>query len=171
MGIIMEIIYREAQASDAVALLLHQSSVGGETDNLSFDQYTFNISPEKEARFIERFAKSERDVMLVALDGGKIVGNGIIECERAKRYAHRATLSITVLRAYWGQGIGSRLMEMMIEFSKSAGIKVISLEVRSDNHRAISLYERFGFERIGIYKKFFNINGAFYDAILMQLLL
>ena len=54
----MEIIYREAMTSDAQALLLHQSQVGNETDNLSFDGKTFNISPEKEARFIERFSKN-----------------------------------------------------------------------------------------------------------------
>ena len=167
----MNIIYREAAATDASALLLHQATVGGETDNLSFDQFTFNISPEKEARFIDRFSKSDRDVMLVALDGEKIVGNGIIECERAKRYSHRATLSITVLREYWGQGIGAHLMEMMIKHSREKGIDVVSLEVRADNLRAIALYEKFGFETIGVYKKFFKISDVFYDAYLMQLLL
>ena len=167
----MEIIYREATAADASALLLHQATVGDETDNLSFDGKTFNISPEKEARFIERFSKSEKDIMLVALYDGKIIGNGIIECERARRYSHRATLSITVLRDYWGRGVGSRLMEMMMDFSKRSGISVVSLEVRADNERAISLYKKYGFETIGLYKKFFNINGEYHDAYLMQLLL
>ena len=167
----MSIIYREATSQDAAALLVHQSTVGGETDNLSFDQDTFNISPEKEGRFIDRFAKSERDLMLIALDGEKIVGNGIIECERAKRYSHRATLSITVLRDCWGQGIGSQLMQKMVDFSKEHGIDVISLEVRADNSRAIALYEKFGFERIGTYKKFFKIKDSYFDALLMQLML
>ena len=167
----MGIIYREAYASDASALLLHQSRVGDETDNLSFDGNTFKISPEKEAKFIERFSRNERDVMLVALDGDEIVGNGIIETERAKRYSHRATLSITVLRNYWGQGIGSRLMQMMIDFSRAKGIAVISLEVRADNDRAVALYKKFGFETIGLYKSFFKINGEYHDAYLMQLLL
>lgn len=167
----MSIVYREAIAADAAALLLHQATVGGETDNLSFDQSTFNISPEKEARFIERFSKSERDVMFVALDGEKIVGNGIIECERAKRYSHRATLSITVIKDFWGKGIGTRLMEMMIDFSHKHEVAVISLEVRSDNKRAVTLYKKFGFETIGLYKKFFKINGEYHDAYLMQLIL
>ena len=157
----MRIIYREAMAQDAAKLLVHQSIVGAETDNLSFDQYTFNISPEKEARFIDRFARSEKDIMLVALDGETIVGNGIIECERAKRYSHRATLSITVMKEWWGRGIGSRLMEMMIDFSRKCGISVVSLEVRADNERAIALYKKFGFEVIGLYKRFFKINGDY----------
>lgn len=167
----MKIIYREAKPEDASALLLHQSTVGDETDNLSFDGKTFNISPEKEARFIERFLKSEKDVMYVALDGEKIIGNGIIEHERAKRYTHRATLSITVLRDYWGRGVGSMLMEMMIDFSRESGTEVISLEVRADNERAIALYKKYGFETIGLYKKFFKINGEDHDAYLMQLVI
>ena len=167
----MSIIYREATAQDAAELLIHQRIVGGETDNLSFDSNTFNISSEKEARFIDRFAKNEKDIMLVALDGEKIVGNGIIECERVKRYSHRSTLSITVLRDYWGQGIGSQLMQRMIDFSKEHGIDVVSLEVRADNSRAIALYEKFGFELIGTYKRFFKIDDRFYDALLMQLVL
>ena len=167
----MDIVFREALASDAAALLLHQKRVGNETDNLSFDGNTFNISPEKEARFIDRFAKNDNDIMLVALDGETIVGNGIIECERAKRYSHRATLSITVMRDFWGRGIGSRLMEMMIDFSRRSGISVVSLEVRADNERAVALYRKFGFETIGIYKKFFKINDEYHDAYLMQLLI
>ena len=167
----MAIEYRVALPADAEGLLLHQKRVGDETDNLSFDGSTFNISPEREARFIERFSKNDRDVMFVAVKDGEIVGNGIIECERVKRYCHRATLSITVMRDFWGCGIGSRLMEMMIDFAGSKNIDVISLEVRADNHRAIGLYRKFGFETIGTYKKYFKINEEFHDALLMQLLL
>ena len=167
----MDIEYRVAVPGDAVGLLLHQKKVGGETDNLSFDGSTFNISPEREARFIERFSKNDRDVMFVAVKDGEIVGNGIIECERVKRYNHRATLSITVIRDFWGLGVGSRLMEMMIDFARKKNIDVISLEVRADNYRAVKLYQKFGFETIGTYKKYFKINEEFYDAFFMQLLL
>ena len=164
----MKIEYREAVAGDSEALLLHIHKVSSETDNLSFGKDDFNISPEKEGRFIDRFAKSEKDLMLVALDGEKIVGNGIIEREKVKRYSHRAELSITVLKEYWGQGIGSRLMEMMIEFSKNSGIHSISLVARADNERAISLYKKFGFDSVGIYKDYFKINEEYFDAIFMR---
>ena len=137
----------------------------------SFTSDTFNISEEKEARFIDRFSKNPNDIMLIALDGNTVVGNGIIESERPQRYNHRATLSITVLKEHWGRGIGSRLMEMMLDFCKRRGVVTVSLEVRSDNLRAISLYNKFGFEKIGTYRSFFRINGKYYDADLMQLIL
>jgi RimJ/RimL family protein N-acetyltransferase len=50
-------------------------------------------------------------------------------------------------------------------------IKVIELEVITDNARAIALYHKTGFTDIGIYKDFFNVNGMFKDAIIMQKIL
>ena len=165
----MNIIYREALASDAEKLLNHIKTVGAETDNLSFGKDTFSISVEREAKFIERFYKNKNGVMFIALDEDVVVGNAIVERNRVERYSHRAEISITVLREYWGRGIGTRLMEMMIDFSKKSGIEILYLEVRSDNHRAVSLYEKFGFERLGTYKNFFKIQNMYFDADLMTL--
>ena len=164
----MNIIYREATALDAEALLLHLHTVGGETDNLTFGVDSFNISPEREGRFISRFASTEGDIMLVALDGERVVGNGIIEHNRIPRLSHRAELSVTVLRDFWGQGIGKRLIEMLLEFSKKAGHEVVTLTVRADNERAIALYERTGFVTVGRMKSYFKINGVNYDALMME---
>jgi len=36
---------------------------------------------------------------------------------------------------------------------------------------AIKLYEKLGFEKIGLYKNFFKIDGNYYDEILMNLYL
>ena len=163
----MEIIYREACGSDASALLDHLKCVGSETDNLSFSADTFAISEEKESRFIEKFKNSKTDVMFVACDGEKVVGNAIVERNRILRYNHRAEISITVLKEYWGCGIGSALMEMMIDFAEKTGIEILYLEVRSDNQRAVKLYEKYGFSQIGRYENFFKIDKLYYDATLM----
>ena len=164
----MNVIYREASGCDAEALLHHIECVGNETDNLSFGGNTFAISKEKEARFIEKFKNSKTDVMFVALDEDKIVGNAIVERNKISRYNHRAEISITVLKEYWGHGIGSHLMEMMIEFAEKTDIEILYLEVRADNQRAISLYLKYGFDAIGVYKNFFKIDKKYYDALLMN---
>ena len=109
--------------------------------------------------------------MLIALDGELVVGNGVIERERILRYSHRATLSLTVLSEYSGQGIGSSLMKELLDFSRQSGLRTVSLEVRADNVRAISLYRKFGFDLIGTYKDYFCIDGKYYDALIMQIIL
>ena len=165
----MEIIYREALKTDAAALLVHVNAVGAETDNLSFSGDTFKISEERESKFIDRFLRSRDDIMLVALDGARVVGNAIVERNRVERYHHRAEISITVNKEYWGKGIGSKLMEMMIDFARNVGIEILYLEARADNERAIKLYKKYGFCEIGLYEKFFKINEKYYDAWLMML--
>ncbi len=47
-------------------------------------------------------------------------------------------------------------------------IRVIELEVISDNIGGIHLYHKMGFADIGIYKEYFNVNGMFKDAVVMQ---
>ena len=163
----MSIEYREALASDAASLIDYLARVGGETDYLSFDKDSFNISEEREARFIEKFRNNKNNLMLVALEGDRVVANASIERNRIKRYSHRAELSITVLREYWGRGIGKSLVEMLLKFAKDSGVDLVYLDVRADNARAISLYKRFGFKSIGVFPKYFKINGEFFDAEIM----
>lgn len=62
-------------------------------------------------------------------------------------------------------------MSSLINFAKEIQIEVINLEVFSNNIRGIKLYEKFGFEHIGEFKKFAKINGEFVDAKLMKLYL
>lgn len=165
----MNIIYREAEKNDALGLIMHMKSVGGETDNLSFGENTFNISEEKEAKFIDKFRNNPGDIMLVAMDGDLVVGNASVMRNRTARYSHRGEISITVLKKYWGMGVGSSLMQMMIDFAKRSGLSSLYLEVRSDNERAVRLYQKFGFVNIGTYPGFFKINGEYFDADFMCL--
>lgn len=53
----------------------------------------------------------------------------------------------------WGHHIGSLLLEVTLDFAENvAKLDIVSLEVRSDNERAIHLYEKYGFKKIGTFK-------------------
>jgi beta-phosphoglucomutase-like phosphatase (HAD superfamily)/ribosomal protein S18 acetylase RimI-like enzyme len=58
-------------------------------------------------------------------------------------------LSIALLPQYRGQGIGSRLLTQLLEIAR-AQYAAISLSVDSNNP-ALRLYQRAGFERVGMY--------------------
>ena len=67
-------------------------------------------------------------------------------------------------------GVGSAVMEELIRFAKDHElIKNISLGVKASNERAIKLYERFGFVKVGSHKDYFNINGEYDDEYIMDL--
>ena len=70
----------------------------------------------------------------------------------------------------WGNHIGTWFMEEIIQFAKeTAKVEIISLEVRSDNARAIALYKKFGFEQIGTFEGFMKIDGNDVDCDIMRL--
>lgn len=110
--------------------------------------------------------------MYIAKKDGKIVGNAHFSGMTRERVKHRGTIGISVRRSEWGQGIGSRLLRTVIDFARdTAHVEIISLEVKSDNTRAIKLYKKFGFEHIGHFKEFLKIDGEYADFELMNLYL
>ena len=56
-------------------------------------------------------------------------------------------ISLSLYPAYRNNGIGSQLLNSMLDLLKNNGVKKVSLSVSRTN-RAVSLYKRFGFEII-----------------------
>lgn len=168
----MNIIYREAEPSDAGKLLEYCKRVGGESNNLTFGAEGLPLSISQEADYIRRFSGNPGGVMIVAFDEGELVGNGVVNpIHTRERFAHRREIAISVRKDYWGKGIGSGIMKVLMDFCKKSGAEVVQLEVRSDNERAIALYKKFGFEKIGTYEKFMKIGDEYYSADYMNLYL
>ena len=168
----MNITYREAEPSDAGKFLEYCKIVGAESDNLTFGAEGLSLTISQEADFIRKFAGNPGSIMIVAFDEGELIGTGAVSVVSGKpRFAHRREIAISVRKDYWGKGIGTGIMNVLMDFAKKSGAEVLELEVRSDNEAAISLYKKFGFEKIGTNEKFFKINGEFFAADYMNLYL
>ena len=163
----MDIIIKEARTEDAVKLIEYTKIVGAQTDNLSFGKEGAGDTPEVE-EFIKRINSDPKSVMYFAWKNDDIVGSANISGMK-RRMSHRANFAISVAKSEWGSGIGSALLEKCISFAKDNEIEIINLDTRSDNIRAISLYKKFGFIKIGQMPAFSKINGEYIDADLMYL--
>lgn len=164
------LVLRKAIKEDAKGIIEYLNAVGGESDNLLFGKDEFPLNTQQEAEYIENMSNDLNSLMLVAIIEDKIVSVSQITSPKRKRIAHNSELVISVRKNYWGIGVGSAVMEQLIKFIKEKNtIKTISLGVRDENNNAIKMYEKFGFERVGIHKNYFNIDGNFYDEILMDL--
>jgi ribosomal-protein-alanine acetyltransferase len=75
-------------------------------------------------------------------------------------------LTIAVRASYWGRGIGSALLDALIEEARARDCAELFLEVRADNPRAHGLYLRRGFEEIGVRRGYYQPSGT--DAIVMR---
>ena len=74
--------------------------------------------------------------------------------------------NIVVKKNLRNNGIGSMLLNKLIELSKKRNINSITLEVNTKNIPAIKLYEKYGFKNVGIRKKYYNNTD---DAIIMTM--
>ncbi|NUT42517.1 MAG: ribosomal protein S18-alanine N-acetyltransferase [Thermoactinospora sp.] len=73
--------------------------------------------------------------------------------------------TIAVLAAHRTRGIGSSMLTVLLDEARKRGAIEIFLEVRSDNPGARSVYERFGFEEIGMRRRYYD-DGT--DAVVMK---
>ena len=161
-------IIREAVPDDAEKMIIYLNQVGGESDNLLHGDNEFTVPVEGVKRKLAMSKDSENSIVLIALDNEQIIARAELDGYYPARIRHRAKFSISVRKDYWNQGIGSEMIKRIFEQAEMMKLKVIELEVISDNVRAINLYHKMGFTDIGIYKDFFCVNGIFKDAVVMQ---
>ena len=154
----MSIIIEKASPTDAASILEYLKQVGGETDNLTFGSEGMPFSVEAEEAFLSGMIDSCDDIMLIAKDKEKIVGCASLS-RLPRRMKHRGDFAVSVAKEYWNQGIGSMLLCRILDFAKENAFEIIDLQVRSDNLKAIYLYEKYGFQKIGVHPAFFKING------------
>ena len=164
-------IVREAVPDDAEKMILYLNQVGGESDNLLHGENEFIVPIEGVKRKLAMSKDSENSIILIALENGQIIARAELDGYHAARICHRAKFSISVKKEYWNQGIGTEMLKRIIEQAKKMKLRVIELEVISDNGRGIHLYHKMGFIDIGIYKDYFCVNGMSKDAVVMQKIL
>ncbi|MCT9928655.1 ribosomal protein S18-alanine N-acetyltransferase [Planotetraspora sp. A-T 1434] len=97
---------------------------------------------------------------VVALVGDTIVGYAGLAAA-----ADQADIqTIAVLPEHRRSGIGAALMEALLAEAVRRGATTVFLEVRADNVPAQAMYERFGFQRFGLRRRYYD-DGT--DAITM----
>lgn len=65
------------------------------------------------------------------------------------------------------QGVASAMLRSGIDAARSAGARILYLEVRKSNDAAQNLYEGFGFKQVGVRPRYYEDNRE--DALVMLL--
>jgi ribosomal-protein-alanine N-acetyltransferase len=100
-----------------------------------------------------------------ALDlAGQIIGYGIMSVGAGEAHI----LNVCVRDQFRNLGFGRRLLEHLLERATAAGVGEAFLEVRPSNLAAIRLYQRLGFEQIGIRRGYYQAPDGREDAIVLK---
>lgn len=116
-------------------------------------------SPWSKPMFEDELSADSRRYFVDESDDGLVVGYGGLMLVGPE--SHVITLAVDP--AFQGQGVGSRLLARLLTESVEGGARHLTLEVRASNHPARSLYQRFGFEEVGLRKGYYGDE----DAVIM----
>ncbi len=145
-----EVVLRCARKEDAPTLKNYLITVSEETNFLLCDPDEINYALEQEEAFIISFNETERDLLLLVFVEGEFAGDcSMRTVPPSRRNAHRTDFGIALFQKYTGMGIGTILLEKLIEMARDSGFEQCELTVVSTNERAIKLYKRLGFVECG----------------------
>lgn len=124
------------------------------------ENLSFSIPWSREA-FIEEVTSNKFAMYVVALADGNVVGYAGLwkVCDEGH------ITNIAVHSEFRENGVGSRLIESLLDIARKEGITRMTLEVRRGNIPAQGLYKKYGFESAGVRKGYYADNGE--DAIIM----
>lgn len=126
---------------------------------------------EEERDFIGRRLGPDNSTLLVAWLDGRAVGLLDFVGETLPEERHAGTFGLSVDGDHRGLGIGTKLIEALMEWAPAHGITRIQGWAWANNPRAISLYERMGFQREGVCRGAVISKGETIDVILLARLL
>lgn len=126
-----------------------------------------HASEEQWQRRLEKWVEDDRgDLLIVAERGGEVVGTaGLHTTGPAMRRRHVMYLGISVAADAQRQGVGSALMQAMVDYAdRWAQVLRLELQVYADNAPAIALYRRFGFVVEGRHPGFAMRDGVYVES-------
>lgn len=129
-------------------------------DIMIVENLSFSVPWSRNA-FLEEIKNNKFAVYIAAKVGERAVGYAGMW--KVLDEAH--ITNIAVHPEFRNAGIGSLLMETLIDMAKKEGITSMTLEVRKGNINAQRLYFKYGFTVEGIRKGYYSDNGE--DALIL----
>ena len=162
------LIIRNATVRDATEIIEHTIKVLKENSTVlgtTLDE--FAITTEQEEDWIK--LHNQQGILLVTEINKNIIGILSFRLSLRQKYKHQGTFGMSIQQSYTNKGIGSSLLIRLLEWAKGDNrVEKISLEVFSNNKRAIHLYTKHGFSEEGRRKRHVKLGpNEYVDEILM----
>lgn len=131
---------------------------------------TFHTHPVDAHERVEWLAShDQRHPVLVAEVDGRVVGWGSLTPWATRPAWHRTVeVSIYIDRGHRREGVGTALMETLLERAQEAGHHVVIGQIVADNQPSIAMAERAGFQQAGVLREVGDKFGRYHDLVLLQ---
>ena len=164
------LLIREAMVEDARAVLDYIEDISSESDFLSFGPGEFELTEAEEEDFLRKCRDLDNQLYIVGLIDDTVASTLAFSAGPRPRVRHSGEFGMSVRKQYWGLGIGSLMLDTLIDWARATRIvKKINLRVRTDNKQAIALYKRRGFVIEGTIHQEIFLDGKYFDHYWMGL--
>lgn len=123
----------------------------------------------EEAEYVKSMVKENKKgegLHIVAEVDGHVVAKAEITRKRYKSN-HVGTLGIAISKGYRDVGLGKMMIGQLSELSKEYGLRMVLLEAFAENKRALHVYEKMGFKKVGYLPKDVYHKGKYMDSVIM----
>ena len=94
---------------------------------------------------------------------GGLIGHGIMSTTAGECHL----LNICVHPEYQRRGLGTRMVNFLLDIARGEDARVALLEVRVTNTGAYRLYSRMGFDEVGVRREYYPARQGREDAIIL----
>jgi L-amino acid N-acyltransferase YncA len=106
---------------------------------------------------------------LVGLVGEKVAGWAALSVVSSRQvYRGVAEVSVYIAESSQGQGMGTALLDKLIEESERNGIWTLQAGILAENVASIRLHEKVGFRLVGRRERIGCMHGIWRDTVLME---
>ena len=113
------LLIREATAEDAHTVLDYVQAVSGESDFLTFGTGEFDLAEAQEEDFLRKCRESDNQLYIVGWIADQIVSALSFSAGHRPRVRHSGEFGLSVRKQYWGLGIGSLMLDALIDWAKA----------------------------------------------------
>lgn len=161
----LEVTIRSYRPGDETISKIFTRLVSKESQNTLKYEGMPEISIENLTALFNEYADHPVNLFIGAFLGDEVIGNLRFMQRRLDHpwIKHIGAFGMAVREQYWGQGLGSRLLQAMESHARTTEISRIEAEVRASNNRGIHLYQKNGFKIEGRREKAAFIDGKFED--------
>lgn len=128
----------------------------------ALDEELFALDAWTEPTWWAEFAGRPRRAYAVLTDGPRILGYAGADL----RGEVADVMTIAVAPAARGAGHGRRLLDWLVATARDSQARKLVLEVRADNASAVRLYERAGFTRVSVRRRYYQPGDV--DALILR---
>lgn len=115
----------------------------------------------------DRYTMSPSLRILVAETDSQLVGEGSLWLYEGRR-KHVGSIGMAVDESYQGLGVGSKLLEALLDLADNwYNLVRVELQVYDDNLGAVHLYEKYGFKIEGTHYAYAFREGSYANALTM----